>query len=154
MNKNKLRKIAGRLSVGFVTLAGLVFAVQAGAQNLELSVDQPAYSRSVDDGSDGRAKPAPAPGHTAVYIVRLSDPAMARYEGGIAGMAATSIRVTGGRFLDATRPAAVAYEQFLCDKQSAFVAECETALGHSLDVRFKYQHALNGVAMVLTFLRT
>ena len=50
-------------------------------------------------------------------MVRLAEPSLATYPGGIPGLAATSPRVTGA--LDVTSDASVAYLEHLADRQAA-----------------------------------
>jgi uncharacterized repeat protein (TIGR01451 family) len=75
---------------------------------------------------------------------------MAAYDGGIAGLAATSNRMTGKSRLDVNSDASKAYRQHLHAAQERFVADCEAALGHSVDVRRQFKNVFNGVAMVLS----
>ncbi|MBT8098976.1 MAG: S8 family serine peptidase, partial [Gammaproteobacteria bacterium] len=135
--------------MGIMLITGFSFAAVASAQELVLDAVQPTVAGSLSSASE-TAKAGDASGEAAVYIVRLSDPAVATYEGGVQDFAATSIRVTGHRKLDVNSSASQAYSAFLRDSQDAFVADCEAALGHSIDVPHSYQYAYNGVAMVLT----
>ena len=86
----------------------------------------------------------------AVYIIHFEEPALPAYTGGVPGLRATSPRVTGAAKLDAHSPDSVAYRNYLADQQARFISAMERALGHSVDVRFQYQVALNGMAVELT----
>src|SRR5690242_8711941 len=50
-------------------------------------------------------------------IVKLADPSLAAYKGGIAGMAATSPAVTGATTLNVASPDSKKYLSYLADKQ-------------------------------------
>jgi uncharacterized repeat protein (TIGR01451 family) len=150
VNKNKEKKRISLSGVGITTILSLTFAGQVSAQELELAAEQPTIAGSLSSANEGQDKAAPAQGDKAIYIVRLTDPAVATYEGGIQDLAATSIRVTGERRLNTNSAASQAYSAFLRDAQDAFVADCEAALGHGINVRFDYQYAFNGVAMELS----
>jgi len=144
-----MKVVYGR--VAFATaLVGLALPIFAGANSLELTADQPTVAGSVDDGREGRAKPAPATGNTGVYIVQLDEPALAVYDGGIGDLKATSNRMTGSRHLDVHSADSIAYTHHLKNKQAEVVAACGSAIGHDIDVRYDYQAVFNGVAMVLT----
>ncbi|MCB9134926.1 MAG: S8 family serine peptidase [Anaerolineales bacterium] len=87
---------------------------------------------------------------TGLYIVRLTDPALASYTGGIEGLAATSPLVTGLRYIDIKAPASVAYLDYLKGKQVDAVGSMEKTIGRTLDVRFQYLHVLNGMAVAMS----
>ena len=145
---HRKRHIASAVvGLGVSAALGLSLALPVSAAELELATDQPSISGTVAAATEA-AKPQA--GDNAVYIVRLADPAVATYEGGIQGLAATSPRATGARRLDVYNADSKAYQQFLRGKQDAFVASCEQALGHQLNVKFDYQHAFNGVAIELS----
>ncbi|MBK8984913.1 MAG: choice-of-anchor J domain-containing protein [Chloroflexi bacterium] len=84
---------------------------------------------------------------TGLYIVQFSEPSLASYTGGIAGLEATSPQATGARRLDANSPASKAYTDYLSQQHSAFAASAEQTLGRSIEVAFDYTAALNGVAV-------
>lgn len=86
----------------------------------------------------------------AVYIVRLQDAPLASYRGGLQGLNATSPAATSARKLDVSSPASVAYRDYLTVKQDSFLSAAAQVLGHSPDVVYRYDVALNGVAMVLS----
>ncbi|MBE0411707.1 MAG: CHRD domain-containing protein, partial [Anaerolineales bacterium] len=84
---------------------------------------------------------------TGLYVVQLSDPSLARYTGGIDGLAATSLSVTGASKLDVSAPASVAYLSYLEGKQAEFISQMNAALGRSVEVPFQYLNALNALAV-------
>jgi hypothetical protein len=87
---------------------------------------------------------------TGRYIIQLSDPAVPSYTGGIAGLEATSPQVTGERRLDAKSPAVQAYVSYLHQKQDEFIAAMGLNLGRSVEVVFRYDGAMNGLAVVVS----
>lgn len=145
-------KIAARRMAAAIVIATLTIPALSLADSLELAAEQPTMSGTLGTGStlEGQGKPSTATGDTAVYIVQLDEPALAVYEGGIGGMAATSPRVTGERRLNTKSQASKDYSNYLDRAQSQFIAECEAGLGHKLEVPFRYNTVVNGVAMVLS----
>ncbi|MBE2198542.1 MAG: choice-of-anchor J domain-containing protein [Anaerolinea sp.] len=87
---------------------------------------------------------------TGLYIVRFTEPALASYTGGVAGLEATSPQATGARKLDANAPAALAYTDYLTQKHSQFTVTMEQTLGRSVEVAFDYIAALNGMAVAMS----
>lgn len=110
------------------------------------------------DGSVGRARPirgqvvgeAKRATGPAVYIIHLEEPALPAYEGGVPGLKATSPRATGRTRLDANTADSAAYRDYLSGRQAEFICAMETALDRSVQVRFQYQAALNGMSVELT----
>ncbi|MFN2164929.1 MAG: S8 family serine peptidase, partial [Anaerolineae bacterium] len=94
-------------------------------------------------------QPADATG-PALYIVQLADPPLASYYGGMENYAATSPTVIGATKLDVDSAASRAYLDNLQSVQDAFTAQVEAALGRSVDIRYSYQVAFNGIAITLT----
>ena len=137
---------------GFVAVISCcMITTLAGAQDLDLSAQQPSVKGIVSDGSEQRTKPSHVVNAaTDTYIVRLQASPVATYEGGIDGLAATANTVTGATRLDASSPNSRSYAAYLERSQTEFIKDCEAALGHTIEVRHKYQHVLNGVTMVLT----
>ncbi len=86
----------------------------------------------------------------ALYTVLLRQSPLASYDGSLSGFPATSPRLTGAVKLDAKSPESQAYRSYLSQQQDGFIAELEAQFGRSLEVRHKYQVALNGFAAVLT----
>lgn len=134
------------MGLGVSAALGLTLALPASAAELELAADQPTLAGTAATATENTKVAADG----AVYIVQLADPAVATYEGGIQGLAATSPRATGARRLDVNSTDSKAYRQYLRDRQDSFVANCEQSLGHTLNIKFDYQHAFNGMAVELT----
>ncbi|MBN1967234.1 MAG: choice-of-anchor J domain-containing protein [Anaerolineae bacterium] len=86
----------------------------------------------------------------AIYVVRLKDAPLASYQGGIAGLDATSPRVTGEDRLDPEAPASVAYLSYLKAQQANALFSVERAVGRSAIVAYQYLAVLNGFAVTLT----
>jgi uncharacterized membrane protein/subtilisin family serine protease len=91
--------------------------------------------------------PVKGASETGLYIVRLNDPSLAAYRGGIAGLAPTSPQVTGTRKVDMTSPASVMYTSYLTGKQAEFITSMDTALGRNVEVAFQYMNVLNALAV-------
>lgn len=119
-----------------VLLAMTMFAGTVGASPLS----------SAEVASSG----TPGSQATAVYIIKFAEPAVASYTGGVAGLEASSPQATGERKLDVNSPASTAYHNYLSAKHDAFVSSMEALLGRSVDVKFQYIYAYNGMAVELT----
>jgi subtilisin family serine protease len=86
------------------------------------------------------------------YIVQLTDPPLASYRGGVAGLVATNPAAIGAVKLDPTSAASKAYVQYLGGKQSAVLTALATALGRTATPVYSYRYAYNGFALELTAL--
>jgi subtilisin family serine protease len=86
----------------------------------------------------------------ANYIVKLADPPVAGYTGGVAGLAATNPAARGEVKLDASSPASRAYAAYLDARRQAVATAARAALGHDLAITFTYRYAYNGFATKLT----
>lgn len=82
------------------------------------------------------------------YLIRLADAAVPSYDGGVAGLEATTPRA--GRTLDASSARVREYTEFLEAEQDDFVTRMERTVGHDVEVPFTYQYAVNGISAVLT----
>ncbi len=89
-------------------------------------------------------------GAASLFVVTLEDAPAPLYRGGVPGLAATSIAMTGASQYDAKTPAGVAYRQYLMTKQNAFIQRAGQALGRALRIRYRYSAALNGFAAWMT----
>jgi subtilisin family serine protease len=83
-----------------------------------------------------------------LYIVQLQDPALAHYSGQLSRFA-TPARLANGR-MDVQSTAAKNYVIFLQAEQSALVQRLEARFKRTIATPFRYQHALNAVAMTLS----
>src|SRR5687768_16408191 len=128
------RRSASAIAVILSLLASLLMAVPA------MGVQRPA-----DDFPASGEEPA-----TGRQIVVLDEPPLARYTGGIAGLAATSPEETGANRLDVATAASRAYLAHLDARQAAVIGLASTALGRQLDVFGQYRVTLNGFAAQMT----
>jgi subtilisin family serine protease len=93
--------------------------------------------------------PAAAGDERSLYIVQLSDPPLAAYEGGLEGLAPTDPEATGEARLDTESAASRAYLRYLAGAHEALLAQVSAALGRDVRARFRYDAVLNGVAITL-----
>lgn len=100
----------------------------------------------VPASTPSQAKEGPAKAH----IVRLADPPLASYAGGVAGLAPTKPAVLGATKLNPNSTASRRYLSHLATRQTQLVAAAEAAVGRSLQVAHRYRHAYNGLALTLT----
>jgi hypothetical protein len=133
-------------------------AAPVGALALILSMSSAAAAQPVPDvdpagpdtgAIDGVALSPHALGEsdTGLWVVKLEDPALASYTGGVAGLAATSPQATGARALDVAAPASVAYLDHLADQHSVFTSRMNRTLGRTVEVAFDYRNVVNGLAI-------
>jgi len=108
-----------------------------------LAVDAPA--------ADPATKNVYGVSETGRYIIRLSDPALAVYAGGVAGLAATSPSITGARQLDTKAPASVAYLDYLAGKQADFIQSMNQALGRTVEVTGQYLNVFDGLTVTCSY---
>ncbi len=85
-----------------------------------------------------------------IYIVRLADPAVAVYDGGIEGFDPTSARANGKKKLDTKSKEAKQYQKYLKQQQHKVLKQAGNKFGTTLNPRYTYQHAINGFAVELT----
>ncbi len=96
------------------------------------------------------ATPAADANGRYLYVVLFHEPSLAVYDGGIAGLAATSPRSTGARKLDAHSSEAIAYRDYLASRQADHLAGIAQTVGRTVDARRQYLNVLNGAAMALS----
>lgn len=125
--------------------ASLTAQSQAASDQAAVSGAQVADSlavtlRTVAPNEDGRYR----------TIVRFTEAPLASYDGGIAGLPATSNRATGAARLDATSSAAIAYRQFLADRQASHQAGIARLLEREFELEHQFLGALNGATAWLT----
>ncbi len=83
------------------------------------------------------------------YIVRLADPPLLAYNGGVPGLAPTNPSITGQRF-DPQSPDASAYLNYLSKKQNLFKAKAEKLLQRELTFERIFHITTNAVVMRLS----
>jgi hypothetical protein len=79
-------------------------------------------------------------------IVRLKDPPLAQYEGGIPGLRATSPKATGTARLNLSAPESRAYLDYLASVQEQFVRDLASVIPEA-QVQRQYRVVLNGFAV-------
>ncbi len=84
---------------------------------------------------------------TGLYILRLTEPSVASYTGGLRGLPATSPRATGAARLDAQAPATRAYTEYLQARHADVERAMASALGRPVETVYHYYAALNGLAV-------
>jgi subtilisin family serine protease len=87
-----------------------------------------------------------------IYLIRLADAPLAAYGGELAGLDATSPKVTGERKLDVNSAASQRYLSYLDGVQNVFTSEMNAILGRDVEVVYRYRLANNGLAVKLTAL--
>jgi len=97
----------------------------------------------------GDVTPFTGPEAAQVYFVRLSDQPVARYTGGLPGLAATSLRATGAQAFNPRSPTSLAYQGYLLSQQAQTRSAIEAALGRPVPLRFQYQYVYNGFSVQL-----
>jgi len=149
-----------KLVIGLVLLAAATTGALANQRGpVQASVDGSERVASVavssevsarEDGSfDGaRVVPADRFGRYS-YIIRFQEPSLARYEGGIEGLAATSPRVTGER-LHTASDAKAAYQDFLASRHDNYLAQISQFARRSVEIERQFLNALNGIVVRLT----
>lgn len=133
------------ICLALLALAGMQLAVSAQGQPAAISLGRSDDQPSQIEGRDGIELDA-----EQIYLVRLEDLPLAAYDGRVAGLAATSPRLTGLRKLNPLSPESQAYRDFLLQKQAAFLDRLESELGRRVTVRYQYFAANNGLALFLT----
>lgn len=104
---------------------------------------------SADARAAAPATPGAAPERPLVsVIVKLDEEPVATYRGGIAGLAATSRAVTGGRRLAASSSAVVDYRRHLARRIDAFAGSARAAI-RGARVLHRYDVVVGGVAMLV-----
>ncbi len=131
--------------IGVLTLISSVVPGALAATGAETTTRTP-FS---DPGPGVVVNETGAPG-TDIYMVFHQAPSLARYQGGLAGLAPTATDATGAARLDTTSAASVAYLDYLAGVHDDLVAAMEAELGRDLDVRHRYDAVLNGVAVGMT----
>ncbi len=92
----------------------------------------------------------PPAAESDLYIVLLEGASLSSYAGGIPGLDATNPAARGETKLDANSPASVAYLDYLAGQHAQLVDTMEQALGRSVDVLYRYDAVLNGLAVRLS----
>ena len=153
-------RLLNKLVIGLVLVtaaATAALADQRGPVQASFDAGQRAGESSVESevsaSEDGRflgSRVAPADRYGRyTYIVRFQEPSLARYDGGIEGLAPTSPRVTGQR-LHIQSEAKAAYKSFLASRHDDYLTQIGQFSARSVQPIHQYLNALNGVAIRLT----
>src|SRR5215475_4161239 len=116
------------LTLALVLAASLPAAAQQKSKFTATPLTQGttyAVGATTGSGTTGARLQAQAQTHAVKrvsVIVKLADPSLAAYKGGINGLAATSPAVTGAAALNASSPDSKKYLSYLAEKQRAFAA--------------------------------
>ena len=86
----------------------------------------------------------------AIYIVQLEDASATSYRGEIEGLKATNPSVKGEVKFNTQSAESVAYVSYLKDEQSQFINKMEETVSRTVEVKYQYQYALNGMAVRVT----
>ncbi len=119
----------------------LALAVPAGAEGDADFTATPLTAESQFESTNVKS------GETVSVIVQLADDPLASYEGGVAGIPATSPKATK-KELNANSKAARDYTKYLEGKQSSFKRDAKK-LAPSADINNDFQVALNAVTMTI-----
>ncbi|MDX1687248.1 MAG: S8 family serine peptidase [Candidatus Promineifilaceae bacterium] len=157
MNRKKSTNVVAlALLIAFIfTLATAVYARLPNAHNAAVSPradDEPQPVAAEDVTAMGTgivSEPKGATGE-AIYLIRLEEPPLAAYEGGIEGLAPTSPMATADEKLDVHAPASQAYSSYLRAEQAELISGMEDLLNRSVDVVYRYTTANNGIAARMT----
>lgn len=122
--------------------AALLLGLTGVVGPVALMTPEPAAAQS-DSAQPDSAQPGR-------YIVKLSDPPLASYRGGIADLAPTNPEVLETIKLDVENPAGLAYLGYLAGRHQAIGTAMTAVLGDAVEVLFDYRYAFNGIAVELT----
>ncbi len=136
--------------MAFALLAGTFLLIYGANNSLAQSSDSVAPMAAGELQSAEGAAAVFGVSDTGRYIIQLEDPAVPGYTGGIAGLAATSPQVTGETRLDGNSPAVQAYISYLHGKQDELLADMSATLGRSVEPVFRYESAMNGLAIEMS----
>ncbi len=93
---------------------------------------------------------APKEANTGLYIVQFSDPPLASYGGGVAGLSPTTPEAVGAKRLNVENPAGKAYSNYLARKREEFMQKMTGPLRKTLSPQRVYTAAFNGMAVELS----
>jgi subtilisin family serine protease len=106
------------------SLAGIASSPASAAakshNGFRLTAQQPTMDGSSISAAVKAAKKAAGPDGRVSVIAKLTDASLASYRGGVAGLAATSPKVTGARKLDPSTAASRDYLSYLHSRMNAF----------------------------------
>jgi len=128
----------------------LILIFLAAALALPASANASGDPAWLRPGPGAVVNPAQIENQPDVYIVVFQSPPLATYQGGVPGLDPTNPEALGETMLDPASAAGQAYLSYLDEYQDARLSAMEAALGRALEVKFRYQAALNGLSLVMT----
>ena len=142
------------VAVAALALGTSLLAPQAVAAPADARPDPAVDSRTPEEAAEesGGAPPAGTQmpeSASGLYLVRLEEPALAQYRGGVAGLRATSPQATGAERLDVRSSASRAYLDHLAEQQAEATTDISKNLGRDVAAEQTYRHALNGIAVAM-----
>ena len=144
-----VRIMKGAVATSLILSSSLQASSQSNTFELQLSTQQPVVEGSTATASEIR-KSGRFVTEKATYIVRLSNPSVVNYKGGINGLAPTNPKLLGQSRLNVDSQASKDYRAFLSSIQEDLIEHCESEFGHELNVKFQYKNVINGLALELT----
>ncbi|PSL03147.1 putative repeat protein (TIGR01451 family) [Haloactinopolyspora alba] len=145
-----------RRSLTFSAVAALTLGLAQGAAAAPPDPPFPDTPTEVTDVVERQLDKGPvmalgsATERPELYLVRLKEPAVPSYDGGIDGIPATAPEARGTQRLDADADAPRQYREHLRQEQAELVTAIGDETGRSPDVRHTYTDAMNGIAVELT----
>lgn len=145
------RALAATAALAAIAVVPTVASAQFGQADLDprtagAMADGTAVAGSTS-GAATAAGGALGSSETGRWIVRLDEPSLATYDGGIEGLAATAPEASGAPKLDLSSSAAVAYDAHLQAGQDVFVDAAGDQLGRHVEVERSYRAVLNAVVV-------
>lgn len=132
--------------VALILLIALFIPATVAGQSPEPVTNQAANLTPIAEiNLDGAIR---GPDNRVRVIVELVDAPLAAYTGGVSGLKATSLEMTGGTKLSVTASASRAYLNYLADQQAAF-GQALSRQVPSASIDYRYQIVFNGVAMAV-----
>ena len=135
----------------FMTMVGALATtpVVATASSVSMVMDAELAVESQAGSAALNLAPLDADGRR-LYVVRLHEPSLATYEGGIRNLAPTSPRATGASRLDVRAPASQAYLDHLSGRHADVLQALAAEVGRNVEPAFTYLNVLNAMAVNLT----
>ncbi|MBW8184262.1 S8 family serine peptidase [Shewanella nanhaiensis] len=158
-------KLAVAISMALLTASIEAQTLEtANGETVELNIPSSMVKQQLRNKLDGiqGVKFVPEPGlgeQEYVYIIRLKDPAVANYQGDIAGLKATSPqflkhssgsnKLRSGK-LNIAKSEVKAYQSYLQSKQSHFLMKAQAVTGNSIEAITQFSYAFNGMSVRMT----
>ena len=147
---NPSMKIVSRLVCLLFCSSILPIEARPAMDNLTISPVAPGDIVIKESASPGTSIRKGDHDQISLYLIRFEDAPVASYRGGIAGLRATSRKITGDAKLDTRSPEARAYRQYLVGRHAEMETRMSQALGRAINAVYQYYNANNGIAARLT----